>query len=232
MPAKDWAGPAAREEFAGATNSNATPFNSEATFSADDRHPTASDQTLVRRVRAGRDDAATELYFRYVRRLHGLARRQTSTRIAPRVEPEDIVQSVFRTFFRRVRKGDYELPGGDELWRLLLVITLNKIRRAAIHHTAQCRDIRRTSNLEQAAIEQILCGTAGQDDTALVLLQLVIDDVVRELSPAKGEMIRLRIDGHDVDSISKLTHRSRRTVERTLQEFRNTLGRLLEDDKV
>ncbi len=48
--------------------------------------------------------------------------------LAGRVDADDIVQSVFRTFFRRVAKGDYEVPDGEELWKLFLVIALNKVR--------------------------------------------------------------------------------------------------------
>ena len=37
---------------------------------------------------------------------------------------EEIVQSVFGSFFRRARSGDYDVPVGDELWKLFLVIAL------------------------------------------------------------------------------------------------------------
>ncbi len=40
------------------------------------------------------------------------------------------------------------------------------------------------------------------------------------LPPANREMVRLRLMGFTVGEISGRTGRSRRTVERTLQEFR------------
>ena len=66
----------------------------------------ASDHSLVRRFRHGQEDAPTKLYIRYAQRLHALATKQTSNELARRVDPEDIVQSVFRTFFRRLSRRD------------------------------------------------------------------------------------------------------------------------------
>src|SRR5262245_11532311 len=87
-----------------------------------------SDGSLLRRYRRGDQAAATRLYLRYANRLRALARARCSPDLAQRVDPDDIVQSVFRSFFRRARSGAYEVPDGEELWKLFLVIALNKIR--------------------------------------------------------------------------------------------------------
>src|SRR6516162_9956633 len=87
-----------------------------------------SDHSLLRRIRLGQGDAATALYLRYAKRLRSFARSTCSPGLAHRVEAEDIVQSVFLSFFRKAAVGLYDVPPGEELWRLLLVITLNKIR--------------------------------------------------------------------------------------------------------
>ncbi|MBS0264280.1 MAG: helix-turn-helix domain-containing protein [Planctomycetes bacterium] len=189
-----------------------------------------SDLTLLRRMRDGQDDAATALYLRYAKRLHSLAHKQSSAAVSRRVGPEEIVQSVFRTFFRRVKKGDYDIPAGDELWRLLLVITLNKIRRTAIFHKAQRRDVRRTTSSDGLGIEQYVAQETCQSDTALTILRIVIADLIGQLPESKAEMIRMRIDGHEVDEIAATTQRSKRTVERTLQEFRQRLSQSLDEE--
>src|SRR4051794_3013940 len=93
-----------------------------------------SDRSLLRRFQGGRDDAATQLYLRYAGRLHALARAQSGADLKARVDPEDLVQSIFRTFFRRAARGDYEVPEGEELWQLFLVIALHKIRDAGSFH--------------------------------------------------------------------------------------------------
>src|SRR4051812_37943280 len=81
----------------------------------------ASDRSLLRQFRQGEKDAPTELYLRYAARLRALAEKQSGADLARRVDPEDIVQSVFRTFFRRAAHGQYDVPQGEEIWKLLLV---------------------------------------------------------------------------------------------------------------
>ncbi|MCA9035304.1 MAG: sigma-70 family RNA polymerase sigma factor [Planctomycetaceae bacterium] len=183
----------------------------------------ASDEELLRQFEAGKEDAATGLYFRYARRLFGLIRHQMSPMLQRRVEADEIVQSVFRSFFRRARAGQYDVPEGNELWSLLLVMTLNKIRTKADYHTAQRRDVRKTSVQKTQEIDRFASVAGAGDEEALVMLQLVIDDLLEHLQPQKAEMIRLRISGWEVQEIADQTKRSKRTVERTLQEFRDRL---------
>src|SRR4051794_22133501 len=57
----------------------------------------SSDHSLVLQCRAGNQDAATHLYLRYAKRLLALVAAQSSPELATRVEPEDLVQSVFRS---------------------------------------------------------------------------------------------------------------------------------------
>src|SRR5207248_2352055 len=95
-----------------------------------------SDRSLLRRFRGGSEDAATQLYLRYANRLMALARANRSTDLAARLDAEDIVQSVFRSFFQAARQGQYEVPEGEELWKILLVIALNKIRNQKAFHRA------------------------------------------------------------------------------------------------
>ena len=92
----------------------------------------------------GQPDASTELYLRYAERLHALVVAQSSKDLARRVDAEEIVQSVFRTFFRRASQGHYSVPEGEEMWKLLLVIALNKVRAAGAYHRAAKRDVRQT----------------------------------------------------------------------------------------
>src|SRR5262245_27558089 len=107
--------------------------------------PETSDASLLRRLRRGEEAAATQLYLRYADRLRAIAAAQASPDLKQRVDPEDSVQSVFRTFFRRVSLGQYDVPPGEELWKLFLVIGLNKVRAAGAFHRAAKRDVRHTS---------------------------------------------------------------------------------------
>jgi RNA polymerase sigma factor (sigma-70 family) len=188
----------------------------------------ASDHSLLRRFRRGSQDAATQLYVRYVHRLRALVRTKCSSQLTRRVEPEDIVQSVFRRFFRRVLQGDYDVPPGEELWGLFLVIALNKIRAEEAFHRAGKRDMRLT--IADGEAERLLAAQPGEDDAAYAALQLTIDEALERFSPQQRLMIELRIQGHEVAEIAHQTGRSKRSVERGLQEVRAGLRALLEEE--
>jgi RNA polymerase sigma-70 factor (ECF subfamily) len=184
----------------------------------------APDASLLRRFRGGDEDAATQLYLRYAGRLRSMAAAKAGSALASRFDPEDIVQSVFRTFFRRAAAGEYEVPNGDELWKLFLVIGLNKVRAVAAHHKAAKRDVRQTSggNAVDAAAP-----TSVEDD--LRVLQLTVDEMLAPLPASHREIITLRIAGHEVSDIAARTGRAKRSVERILQEFRTSLRSVLHD---
>lgn len=184
----------------------------------------ASDRSLIRGFRRGQVDAPTQLYLRYARRLHALATKQASGALARRVDPEDIVQSVFRTFFRRLAAGHYDVPEGEEIWKLLLVIALNKLRAVANHHMAAKRDVRKTvGESDNLAPDP----ASGQDEAALTVLRLVIDDVLTGLPDASRQIVELRIEGYEVAEIAAEVGRAKRTVERVLKDFRDRLGSLI-----
>jgi RNA polymerase sigma-70 factor (ECF subfamily) len=188
-----------------------------------------SDRSLLRRLQHGQADASTELYLRYAQRLLALAAAQSSPELARRIDPEDIVQSVFRTFFRRASLGHYTVPEGEEIWKLLLVIALNKVRATGAFHRAARRDVRRTSGGE--AFNHALESEASRDEAALHTLRLVVEELLQDLPEAHRKMIELRIEGHEVNEIAMAVQRSKRSVERVLQDFRQRLGALIHNEE-
>ncbi len=186
-----------------------------------------SDRTLLRRFRAGEHDAATELYVRYARRLQGLARRRTGSGLSKRFDPEDVVQSVFRTFFRRAAAGLYDVPAGEQLWNLLLVLALNKVRKLSHHHGAQKRDVRRTTALPDADLLSQSHGRLSEDPASV--LAMTVQETIEQLPDAQQAVVRLRIEGHEIAEIAHATGRSKRTVERVLQKFRQMLNRQIDE---
>jgi RNA polymerase sigma-70 factor (ECF subfamily) len=182
-----------------------------------------SDKSLLRRFRLGQEEAATEFYRRYAARVHGLAQRQCPSRLSRRVDADDIVQSVFCAFFQAVRKGYYDVPDGEDLWRLLLVIALNKMRSSQTFHLAARRDVRLTASVTHLKSRK-QTGTKG------MLLCMALDEALFQLEPPQRRMVELLIEGHEVAEIAAKLGRSKRTVERNLQHVRQKLTRLLEGE--
>jgi RNA polymerase sigma-70 factor (ECF subfamily) len=188
-------------------------------MSSDSQSQRFSDSSLLVRIQAGEDDAATALYTRYAERLMQLANRSAGDDLSARVDAEDIVQSVFRTFFRRVSDGHYLIPEGEELWKLLLVIALNKVRMIAEHHRAAKRDVSHTRSMGTHEV-------ANTTD-ATEVLRMTIDDILVTLPDSHQQVVYARIDGYEVGEIAERVSMSRRSVERILQSFRKRLEKTL-----
>ena len=83
---------------------------------------------FLRRIRAGDDQAAVEL----VRQFEPLIRTEVRMRLSdPRLyrlfDSMDICQSVLGSFFIRVAAGAYDLQRPEQLVKLLIAITRNKL---------------------------------------------------------------------------------------------------------
>ena len=180
----------------------------------------SSDESLVRRFRTGDQAAAAALFARYAARVRALARSRCTTSYAVRFDADDIVQSVFRTFFNGVRHETYNVPPEGHLWGLLMVLALNKIRSQVDFHGAAKRSVHRTSRSDELDAHVV----GGANDPSEGFLQVVLDDLLAGLPESNREIVRLRIDGYEVKEIAARTGRSRRTVERVLQDFRDRVA--------
>ncbi|HLW68354.1 MAG TPA: RNA polymerase sigma factor [Gemmataceae bacterium] len=187
-----------------------------------------TDQQLLEELRSGGHEAATTLYRRYAKRLRQLIRSKCSAALARRLDADDILQSVFHAFFKGAKGGCYQVPAGEELWPLLLVIALNKIRTQGSFHRAAKRDIRLTCGLEES---HLLKQSVQELEThePMPLLQLVANEALERIPPSQREIIQLRVAGHEVEEIAQMVGRSKRTVERILQTCRQQLSELLEE---
>jgi RNA polymerase sigma-70 factor, ECF subfamily len=188
----------------------------------------ASDASLVRRLRCGSEGAAQALYLRYAPRLRALARAKTSARLSRRVDADDIVQSVFRRFFQAAHRGNYDVPAGEDLWGLLLAITVNRIRTEETFQRAAKRDVRRTTG--PPADDPALEGVLEHDEAAGTFLRLVVEEELGRLPAEYRQVVELRMAAYEVAEIARHLGRSKRTVERILQETRRHLRTLFEED--
>ena len=96
---------------------------------------------------AVRNAAARLIWERYFRDLLTLARKNLDKRIRLRTDEEDVAQSMFKSFCLRQQRGEFDLGGRDELWRLLVTITIRKARNAAKAQRREKRDITREQTL-------------------------------------------------------------------------------------
>jgi RNA polymerase sigma-70 factor (ECF subfamily) len=89
----------------------------------------------------GRDDAAAqEIFGRFAHQLIALALRHIDAELRYKVDPEDVVQSLYKSFFRRYGDGNLDLVNWNSLWGLLTLITVRKCAERVAYHRAECRD--------------------------------------------------------------------------------------------
>jgi RNA polymerase sigma-70 factor (ECF subfamily) len=181
---------------------------------------------LVARWREGDQQAATELFQRYAQRLIGLARNNLSNRLSNRLDPEDVVQSVCRSFFAGARDGRYVLQQSGDLWRLLVSITLNKLHDKARRQTAQKRSVNREQSFgSEDSLFGIQAEVLARDpspEEATTLVDL-LEELLRPFEGPQRRMIELRLQGYPLDEIAADTGHCRHTVMRVLKRVREHL---------
>lgn len=171
------------------------------------------------------DDPTTgvgHLYLEYADRLLQRVRSSLPPGLTGRTDPEDVVQSVFRRLIARYGPDAYAVPAGHDLWKLLLTIALNKIRDENSYHRAIRRDVRRTRSADSQAIS---C-QAEVEDTSL---RIAIEELIAPLASDRRAAVELRLAGYEFKEIAARLGRSKRTIERYLQEFRDRLDAALAD---
>ena len=175
----------------------------------------ATSAELLERYRQGDPQAADLLFGRYVERLTEMVRWQIAPLLKRRLDPEDAVHSAYRSFFVRARQGEFVLQRSGDLWKLLVAITLNKLRRQIAHHRAQKRDVGRERRLDVAA------ETTGSPSPLEALAAAdELELFMAELTPLQRTVLELRLQERRWEEIAAATGRSERTVRRILEEIR------------
>jgi len=211
-----------------------------------------ADEDLAGRVLAGSQSAAGELDRLFRQRLCALVEKEMNTRYRRREDAEDVVQSVFRTFFRRASVGEFRFDHRGATWKLLEQITRRKILKHVRFHNAQARDItkdesiagqleNREPNEVQArvlgdALECVLKGL-HPPEPEIYRLQLhgytiaeIIDTVLNGLEMNYSKILQLRLQGQTETQIGQELGCSRAVVRYRLDRIRHRLRFLLTRD--
>ena len=181
-----------------------------------------SDEPAVREV------AARLVWGRYFKELLTLARNHLSARIRCREDEEDILQSMYKSFCIRQRRGDFDLANRDELWNLLVRITLRKARNTANRHLQGKRDVRREDAEAADRPGEDLPGTIldridsdGPTPAEAALLNEALERRFQMLKDPDLRQIALwKLEGYTNPEIAARLDCTLRTVERKLERIR------------
>ena len=181
---------------------------------------------------AVREVAARLVWGRYFQELLVLARNQLSARIRSREDEEDVLQSMYRSFCIRQRRGDFDLANRDELWNLLVRITLRKARNTANRHLQGKRDVRREDAEAADRPGEDLPGTIldridsdGPTPAEAALLNEALERRFQMLKDPDLRQIALwKLEGYTNAEIAERLQCTLRTVERKLERIRAYWG--------
>jgi RNA polymerase sigma factor (sigma-70 family) len=177
-------------------------------------------QGLLDRIKDGDEGAARELLTRYESKVRLVVRRQLPRLLRSRFDSVDFLQSVWGSFFHRIRTGPNDLEDEQKLITFLAWAARNKVidqyRRAA----TQKQDITREERLQTGGDgdERLASG-----DTPSQLAQAhEIYDRLRELLPADRRVIlELKAAGYSSREIGARLGMNERTVQRVLEDLKD-----------
>ena len=177
-------------------------------------------------LQAGDENAARALFDRYAEQLVVLAQKRISQRLASRIDAEDIVQSVFRTFFHRARQGQFHLEDPDDVCKLLARITVHKtFRQIAFHRRAKRDACQETGQGDetQDMVLKLLTGEPTPEEATEFLDQL--QHFLDKLEPDDRKILELRMEGYNNVEIAERLGTNDRKIRRVMERVRELAER-------
>jgi RNA polymerase sigma-70 factor (ECF subfamily) len=194
---------------------------------------TSSFEDLRARLRAGDPVAVEETFTRYVRRLAVLVRVRLSAHLRQKIDPEDVTQSAFASFFRRVRNDQLELRDWEGVWAILALLTLRKLGHQIEHFQAARRDLHREVPVAalspDSSASWVQIAREPTPAEAAVLTETV-EQVLDKLKDREKLIFLLGLQGYSAAEISTEVGRSERTVYRVLSYIKEELERARADE--
>lgn len=180
----------------------------------------------IDQVKDGDSAAAYQLWQHYYAQLVRLTRQQLRGHATGVADEDDIIVSVFESFYRAAEGGRFpDLTSRDDLWRLLLRMSARKIIDKRRHDGRQ----RRGAGVEVLSIhaeredDQEMIEVIGNEPTPEMVLSM--KDSFQELIShlGSGQLTEIAIGKMEGYSNAELAERlrcSERTIERRLNLIR------------
>jgi DNA-directed RNA polymerase specialized sigma24 family protein len=157
---------------------------------------------FLRRVRAGDDRAAIELVRRYEPALRLEIRlRLRDPKLRRLLEPDDLCQSVLKSFFVRAASGQYDLDSPAKLLALLRAMARNKVAAQARKHQTMRRDLRRDVSAAGDALPVV---ATGPSPSRIAIGREILDAFRGRLTAEELRLAELRSQGFQWAEIARV----------------------------
>ena len=183
-------------------------------------------------------DVVWQEYFEKLVNFAALRLGNTPRRDA---DEEDIALSAMMSFYRGAKAVRFpKLDDREDVWKILLTITVRKVQKRIRHQTTQKRGggaVRGESVFDRNDAGDAARGLAeilgteptpslfiAMDEQFRLLMEMLDDQQLREIA-------LLKFQGHSNEEIATLQNCARRSVERKLQVIRARWGNRFDDDE-
>jgi DNA-directed RNA polymerase specialized sigma24 family protein len=184
-----------------------------------------------------REEAARVIWERFSSRLLNLVRRHLDNRIRRREDEQDVLQSVYASFCLGQMEGKTSPASREELWKLLVRITMCKVVNTSHRHQAARRDVRREREdgheITEAGLlfPRWMLDYVDRSQPSPEDKVIVIDEVERLLNglrPLERQILLWKVEGHTHAEIAAKMGRTIRSIELKMQVIRKRITSILE----
>lgn len=184
-------------------------------------------------VKDGDSLAAHQIWHHYFDRLVRAVRGRLSGQNRSVTDEEDVVLSVFNSFYEAAQNGRFpDLADRDDLWRLLLRMSARKVIDKRRHDQRQRRGggIKHRS-LNQADEDKSVIEVIGSEPSPemVFILEESLEQFFSHLGVGQlRDLAVAKLEGYSNAEIAKRFECSERTIERRLHLIREKLQQELE----
>ncbi len=178
---------------------------------------------FLARIRDGDEDAARELLCRYEAKVRLVVRRLLPRLLRSRFDSQDFVQSIWGSFFRRIKTSPTELENTENLVGFLARAARNKVIDEYRRASSRKQDMRREESMWEGAKPRDL--VAGSETASEVVEASEELDRLRELMPEdRRTVLDLKAEGLTTVEIAAKLGIGERTVRRVIEDLRRRAG--------
>jgi len=191
--------------------------------------PSSEVDRILQQLREGDATAAEELFSRFSGQLCRVVQSKLGWRYGRKFDPEDVAQSVFKSFLGMQARQDLTFANWDALWGLLSLIAVRKCGHRIDYLRAACRDITRERSviLDRDDVERsrtdLEAISREPSPSQAAMLSEAINDLLAQLDERDRQIATMALQGYNTAEISERVARSTRTVQRVLERIRSHL---------
>jgi len=180
-------------------------------------------QDLLKRIRAGDEDAARELLENFEAHVRRVVRSRLPAIMRSKFDSMDFVQSVWGEFFPKLTRGDIDFDSPNKLARFLALVAQSKVT-----NEYRRRFSKRFNLQKEVAMDTALFYVPGKEGDPTPSQNLAASEQLEAIMARRPEshrkVVELRSQGFTFVEIAKTLRIDERTARRILHGIEQELG--------